>query len=366
MRIVSGQYNMKEKSQLLESIDRFRRGFWEKTTIDRPPVGIAPDDVFLPIKYLYAPFKGKEITPNDLSNDLFTSDYDFAFADRSITTDDMMPFSAAWRAIPWLEAICGCPVRYATGSMAPGHFVKSLKQLLDVPFPASTEWFETLKQQTQIIENSLPDDCWLSPTILRGPSDIISAMRGLTEFYCDLADDISIIDNAAAKVNSLLLHVLDMHFSIVPPKLDGYSHIFGYWAPEKTIVIQEDAMGMCSADTYRDIFMKYNTDIVRHLGKCVFFHIHSTGYKHYKDVLEIPGIAGLEITLEANGPSLMEVLPVLKEILQKTRLILFADHYFEQLPDALPKLPKEGLYLIISDKYINSDKQFKDFTTENW
>ena len=357
---------MKEKSQLLESIDRFRRGFWEKTTIDRPPVGIVPNDIFLPINNLRKPFERSQIRPEDVNSQLYMSDYDLAFANRAVITDDMLPTSAPLRAIPWLEAACGCPARYATGSMAPGHFVKSLTDLADIKLPANPQWLQTLTRQTQQTVDNLPRDCWCSPTILRGPSDVLSAMRGLTEFYTDLADDISIIDNAAAKVNTLFLHVLDMHFSIVPPKLNGYSHIYGYWAPDKTVVIQEDAMGMCSPDTYRDIFMKYNAAVVEHIGKYILFHIHSTGYRHYKDVLKIPGIAGIELTIEANGPSLLDMIPVLKEILQKSRLILFVDHCFEQLPEALNRLPKDGLYLIISDKYINSDKQFQDFTAENW
>jgi hypothetical protein len=39
---------------------------------------------------------------------------------------------------------------------------------------------------------------------------------------------------------------VDLHYSLLRPKLAGFGHIFGYWAPGKTVVIQEDAMGMCS------------------------------------------------------------------------------------------------------------------------
>ena len=164
----------------------------------------------------------------------------------------------------------------------------------------------------------------------------------------------------------MLLDVLDMHFSIVPAKLNGFGHIYGYWAPGKTVVIQEDVLGMNSPVIYREIFMKYNAAIVKHLGDCILFHVHSTGYQHYKDVLGIEGIAGLQLTVEANGPTLLDMLADLRYILGKSRLILFVSHYFEQLPAVLRKLPKEGLYLIISDKFVSSENDFREFMQTNW
>src|SRR5208337_4710284 len=100
-------------------------------------------------------------------------------------------------------------------------------------------------------------------------------------------DNPQAIEKAAGRVNQVLLMALDLHYSIVQPKLGGHGHIFGYWAPGKTIVIQEDAMGMCSPMMYRDIFMQYNTAVVNHLGSYVLFHLHTTGYRHYKHVLNI-------------------------------------------------------------------------------
>ena len=89
-----------------------------------------------------------------------------------------------------------------------------------------------------------------------------------------------------ASVNQALMMEIDIHYSLVQPKLGGYAHIFGYWAPGKTIMLQEDALGMCSPSIYRDIFMQFNAEIVKHLGPHVLFHFHSTGYKHYTHVHE--------------------------------------------------------------------------------
>jgi len=191
-------------------------------------------------------------------------------------------------------------------------------------------------------------------------------MRGLTDFCLDLNDNPQAIEKAADRVNQVLMRALDIHYSIVQPKLGGYGHIFGYWAPGKTIMLQEDAMGLCSPAMYRDIFMQYNTAVVKHLGPYVLFHLHTTGYRHYTHVLNIPGIAGLEMTLETIGPTLQDLVPVFREILEKSRLILHVCTGFEYLPEVLRRLPREGLFLVIPDKYIPNDEAFREFTTANW
>lgn len=357
---------MKSKAQLEASIERFRRGFWDRKTIDRPPVGVAPDRSWLPINYLKEPLLRGEVLPADVTRDRVRTDYEDYSRRRAVKSDDWMPYVAPWRAVPWLEAMCGCRVRSSAGSLAAGRFVETADRLQSIAIPGNSQWFERLREQTRELQESAPEDCWVSPTILRGPSDVLAAMRGLGDFFLDLSDDPQAVADAAARVNKLHLDVLDMHFSLVREKLGGYGHIFGYWAPHVTTVIQEDAMGMCSPSCYRDLFMPCNAAIVEHLGPCVFFHLHSTGYRHYRHVLDIPRLAGLQMTVEANGPQLSDLIPVLREILERTRLILFVDSHFDQLQAATRQLPAEGLYLIVSDKFVSTDGDFKELLAANW
>ena len=67
------------------------------------------------------------------------------------------------------------------------------------------------------------------------------------------------------------------------------------------------------------------------------------------------------MTVEANGPSLRDLVPFMKETLRQSRLILFIDHYFSQLPEVFQRIPHEGLYLVISNKYVANDKEFISF-----
>ena len=83
-------------------------------------------------------------------------------------------------------------------------------------------------------------------------------------------------------------------------------------------------------------------------------------------MLAVPGLAGLEFTIEANGPPPVDLVPVFREILQQQRLILFADAWFEQLPAVLRQLPREGLYVIVRDDCIRSNAEFGQFVSAVW
>jgi hypothetical protein len=352
----------KSPDQLAQSIDLFRRAFWARQSTPRPPIGIVPDAAWQPISYLRAPLAESEIALAQITRALYRTDYEHAFASRAVLTDDFLPYSAAWRAVPWLEAICGCPVRTAAGSLAPAHIIHSPGQWRDAPIPAAPAWLDRLRTLTADLSATAPDDCWISPSIFRGVTDVLGAMRGLNDFFLDLHDSPELLAETAARINRLHLDVLDLHFSHVRPKLGGYGHIFGYWAPAPTTVIQEDALGMCGPAIYQRHFMQHSAEIVRHLGDCVFFHLHSTGYRHYRHVLDIPDIAGIELTVETNGPALLDMLPDLRAILERSRLILMIDGWYEQLLPALRQLPREGLYLLVSDKFIPDETAFRAFS----
>jgi hypothetical protein len=105
---------------------------------------------------------------------------------------------------------------------------------------------------------------------------------------------------------------------------------------------------------------------VRHLGPCVVFHMHSTGLQHFRQVLRIPGLAGLQMTIEANSPPLPDLLPVFREILEQSRLLLFLDHRFEELSALLPHLPREGLYLAIPASRLQTEAEFLQFAKAHW
>ena len=83
-------------------------------------------------------------------------------------------------------------------------------------------------------------------------------------------------------------------------------------------------------------------------------------------MLPISGLAGLQMTIEANGPPLADLLPAFREILEQSRQLLFLDHRFEESSAVLPHLPQEGPYLAIPARCPKNEAVFLQFTKTHW
>jgi hypothetical protein len=357
---------IKDRAQLEASIDRYRRGFWNRESMDRPPFSVLPDRAWLPLLYLREPLRVAEFQPDDIGPKLARSDYEDAAEHRAVTVDDWMPWAAPWRGVPWLEAIAGCSVLAAQGSLAPGAWADSIEQLRDLREPRGKSWFDRLGVLTAELQETAPDDCFVSTSIFRGPSDVLAAARGLTNFYLDIVDEPEVVAEAALAVNQMHLAVLARHLSIVKPKMGGYGHIYGYWSPEPTTMIQDDVLGMTSPATFRDYFSACAAEIVKHLGSHVIYHVHSTGFGHWRHLLDVPGLAGVELGVEPIGPSLHELEPMLLEIAERSRLLLMVDGHFDEFTDVVRKLPTDGVCVGVSDKFVKSDAEYRDLMAATW
>ena len=349
-RDATGVRQMRSEAQLSESRERFARGFWAKERLDRPAVAVTSPGQWLPMEYLQAPLTEVRLRPTDVSGVARQTDVAYDQAHRRVWCDDWIPYNAPWRAVPWLEAICGCGVHVGGGAMSPLACVDSAAALAGAVLPARADWLASLWQETAQAQQATGAGAYVSPTILRGVSDVLAAMRGLTEFYCDVLTEPGAIGRAAELVNDVLIEVLKGHFSRVGDAGAGYGNVYGYWSPGPTVVLQEDALGMCSPATYAEMFAPLTAAVVAALGEQVLFHLHSTGCGHWREVLAVPALAGLELTLEANGPEPVALEPMLREILEQHRLILFIDGYFEESLALLRRLPREGLYVIVSSR----------------
>ena len=97
---------MRTEAQLQENVQRFQANFWNKERAERPLIGIYDERVYMPINFLRRPFSRPTVTPDDISEDRLMTEYEYSFANRPVSCDDFVAFSAPWRGVPWLEACC--------------------------------------------------------------------------------------------------------------------------------------------------------------------------------------------------------------------------------------------------------------------
>ena len=186
--------------QLDQSIRRFQEAFWDRQSAGRPPVGIINPGVFLPIKYLRAPlacasccrrtwtrFPSQPTTrsPSRGGSVLRRPDPIFGrLAGRSLARSLLRLSGALLHGLAGARPLRRVAGRSRRGARSCGGSVAGL--------PASRNRAAGGGGACRLLDKSLD---------LRGPSDVIAAMRGQTNFFCDLCDGIDTIDRAAGRIN---------------------------------------------------------------------------------------------------------------------------------------------------------------------
>jgi thymidylate kinase len=54
------------------------------------------------------------------------------------------------------------------------------------------------------------------------------------------------------------------------------------------------------------------------------------------------------------------------QILESTRLMIFVDAYFDELAEVARQLPRDGLYVMVSDKFVDSDEAYRGLLASAW
>ncbi len=278
-----------------------RRVFWDKRSGERPPVGVVNPEVL----------SAGQVSPRGLDADhsgagrpdaeLAATDYEFVYARPKATCDDGMPFTAAWRAIPWLEAACGiCGSTQAAGSLAParplhraigrlGQRARSRPPAVARPIGVrgAARWSP---RRCGLLDQ--PDD----PSRAGGRA---GRDAGLKRVLLRPAQRFAGGPPRASRVNQLLLTTLERHFRAFPPKLGGYGHVFGYFGARpddrhpgrraRFLFAGDVAQGALPAAGRRG-----DRGGAAPYG---LFHLHSTGCRHWRNVLSIPHLAGLQLVV---------------------------------------------------------------------
>jgi hypothetical protein len=140
----------------------------------------------------------------------------------------------------------------------------------------------------------------VSPTLMRGPTDILAAMRGATPFALDFVDTPELVRPALHQCARIWREAAQAQLDLIPPSSGGYialEWVLRTWAPDKLIWLQEDAMALLSPKLYRDFVLPIDMELSS-LFPCVAFHMHSTALWAIDELVQVPGINVLELNME--------------------------------------------------------------------
>ncbi|MHB9038001.1 MAG: hypothetical protein ACYC64_15190 [Armatimonadota bacterium] len=329
------------------------KAFWERRDTDRPLLGVnAGFFVNQRFPRVMEQMPEGEVQPDDIPVELFLKDCDDLYESHAGLGD--YPFvSAPFVGIPWLEAIAGCPIMASKSSFWAEPCITDWKTWRWSEFILENPWTKKLQELMIALTEHSSGRYGVAPTLMRGPSDILSAMRGAAELSVDLMDDPDAVLPSIDQATNLWKAAARIQLDLIPESDEGYiagDAALRTWAPEKVLWLQEDAMSLLSPRLYKDFFLPVDRKLSDEFP-CIAYHLHGSALWAVDDLVELPGVDVIELNLEAAFCDVEGTFAGWKKIQQRKPVIMWRAHgddFKEWLEKVLREFPANGLSIQVS------------------
>jgi len=285
-----------------ERLERYR-AFLNRDPVERPLLGIGVGFLMPQAFPTLAPaIPIGPVAPEDIRVDLFLEDCEALYQAHCQIDDDYPFVGTPFAYVPWMEAIMGCPIYASENSMWAEPAVEGWDTWhWERPVLAHNAWAQKLLELLDALLEHSAGRYQVSPALMRGPADILSAMRGARRFVLDFYDFPDQIRRAAELCAEVWVEVGQAKLERVPVSSNGYMAALGglrTWAPDKIIWLQEDAMALLSPRLYREFFLPLDRHICRQFPY-ISFHLHGSALWSVDDLARVPELDVLELNSES-------------------------------------------------------------------
>ncbi|MBI2843813.1 MAG: hypothetical protein HYX78_10475 [Armatimonadetes bacterium] len=332
---------------------RRHKAFWNRQKTDRPLLGINVG-FFVNQRFPRVMDRMPEglVRPDDIPVEEFLEDCDDLYRSHSGLGD--YPYvSAAFVGIPWLEAIAGCPVMASPTSFWAEHCVTNWKSHRWLESVLDNPWTKKLLELMQALVQHSSGRYGVAPTLMRGPSDILSAMRGAAELTMDLMDHADWVATAIEHAARIWTEAASAQLDFIPESDEGYvagDAALRSWAPYKLLWLQEDAISLFSPQMYREYFMHIDRRLSS-LFPCIAYHLHGSALWAIDELVQMPGVDVIEINLEAAFCDVEGTFTGWRKIQEHKPVIMWRTYdadFSTWLERVLDEFPPEGLSIQVS------------------
>ncbi len=264
------------------------------------------------------------IRPENLRPADFMADYRRLFELHNSAAGDTIWSGSLFWGIPWMEALAGCSViaDHDTGSSrsVPPQTLPDVR----IPrFSGTAPWSSKAAEFLDALTAS-PPPYPLGTTLMRGFSDILSALYGSPDFVYRLLDGGSEMRKIIEKIADLWIGFADFQLDRFPDFHGGVgSFIYNMWMPGRGAWIQEDASALLSPGLFETWITPAIEKVIDHLDS-VIIHLHPSTYIPIDPLLGT-GLSAIELHIDRGGPTAEDLLPVYRKIQSRKPLIIWGD-----------------------------------------
>lgn len=215
-----------EQNELLfygKEIVRHKK-FWFHEKSDRPLlecyIGLYASDN-LPSTMESLP-NGK-LLPENIDTDAFLKDCDYLYEVHREINDDYPFVGSPIFFIPWMEAIMGCPIISSRNSIWAQKCIDNINSWSwDTQLLYNNLWLNKLLEIMKSLIKHSNGKYTLSNTMMRGPLDILAAMRGIDKLLLDFFDYAQKVKEALAFCTDVFVKVGKAQLDMIPDSKNGY------------------------------------------------------------------------------------------------------------------------------------------------
>jgi hypothetical protein len=242
------------------------------------------------------------LEPDMLRVEHFVPQYESYFARKGALDGDLFWSAMPPRAIPWFEAILGCPIEYSLREGAIFSTPVTAKALGAIGrFDEKNAWYQKLLEFIRGIAESAAGRFPVGIPLTRGPWDLACAVRGATNIYLDLYDNPSAVAELADACVCMWVKITEGIARTIPRWHGGYVNLFGLWAPEFCPVPQNDASASVSPEIYRRVMRAADLKMLDS-WPYPLFHLHSGGLQVLDAVVEVLRGRAVNFCADPSGP----------------------------------------------------------------
>lgn len=287
------------------------------------------------------------------------------------------PYSAATRPgsdffhplappnMSWTEGMLGCPVWVTAGeSTWAGPREQAWTQGTPLALSEENPWLRlllgTLRAMVAAADGRLP----VAQPMMRGPADMAGSVLGQTRMCEDMLLAPDAFKTLLGQVTALWIEAYRRILRVIPPWHGGYCNVYGIWSPGTAMRQQEDDAALFSPAQYQEFLLPHDRAIAREAAYPVM-HMHSDSLRFVDLILDAPEIRGVQVAVDTPpfGPSIEELVPVLRRILARKPLILLAYDPLsaEEAKRLVGPLPAAGLAVKINLATAGEADAFRDW-----
>jgi hypothetical protein len=320
---------------------RFRR-FWTRADTDRPLLG-ATVATFPSLRAVRR--DAGLLSPEDLDIEENLRELDEEWESwRDVMGDALFVATPLW-AFPWHLAIAGCPVKRDAGNLWALPGLDDWGQLDQVRFDPNNPWVRRFLETTAALVRRAAGRYPVGPgPLLLGPPDLMMQLRGRERLALDFYDAPAMVDALGQRAVDLCTDITRAQYALVPAVFDGYAGTSRYfWAPGEMVETAEDVSFLTSPALHRRFVAPLHAALCRQFPYTMV-HLHSAQLHTIPTLLELDGIAAIEITPDF-GEDLVPRIPLLAQILERKPLLLHGVISLASAKEIMRSLPARGLGL---------------------